>query len=94
MTFSSLTRRDFVKATTAGAGLLAAPAFLSARNLNEKLNVAFIGVGGRGGRNLKTMTTYDKVPVNVVALCDVDVRHLELQSNTFPQAKTHIDFRE
>ena len=87
-------RRDFVKTAAAGASLVAAPAVLSAHSQNEKLNVAFIGVGGRGGRNVKTMTSYSKVPVNVVALCDVDERWLELQSKEFPNAKVFKDFRK
>lgn len=90
---NQITRRDFVKTTAAGASLFAAPAILSATNQNEKLNVAFIGVGGRGGANLKAMTSYAKVPVNVVDLCDVDERHLSRQKEVFPQAKTYKDFR-
>ena len=35
------------------AGALASPAILRGRNLNEKLNIAVIGVGGRGGSNLQ-----------------------------------------
>ena len=35
------------------AGALAAPAIVRGRNLNEKLNIAVIGVGGRGGSNLQ-----------------------------------------
>ncbi len=34
--------------------LFAAPAILRAASANERLNVAFIGVGGRGGGNLKS----------------------------------------
>ncbi len=56
---------------SAGLGLTNAlpPKFSLAEPTNKKLRLAFIGVGGRGGANLKTMT---KDPdVEVVALCDV-----------------------
>jgi hypothetical protein len=92
---TKFTRRDFVKTTTAASlAPLAAPAILSARNLNAKLNVAFIGVGGRGGHNLKQITSFSEVPVNVVALCDVNGKNLETQANQFPQARTYRDFRQ
>ena len=47
------TRRQFGLAVAgAAAGVFAAPAIVRGRNLNEKLNIAVIGVGGRGGSNL------------------------------------------
>ena len=43
----TMTRREFV-GTVAAAGVIAgAPAFLRGRNLNDKLNIAFIACGGR-----------------------------------------------
>ena len=43
-----MTRREFVGGAMAAAGVVAgAPAFLRGRNLNEKLNIAFIACGGR-----------------------------------------------
>ena len=38
------------------AGRLAAPAFLRGQNLNNKLNIAFIGSGGRGSVSLAELT--------------------------------------
>ena len=46
------TRRIFIKKgliLTAGTALL--PSYLSSQNLNSKLNIAVIGVGGRGFDN-------------------------------------------
>ncbi len=73
-----LNRRDLLKATgTAAAGSFGAPLF--ARNLfaqesaNDKLNVAAIGVGGRGtgiGRQAAELG-------QMVACCDVDRRNAE-----------------
>ena len=51
---NQLTRRDFLAGTTASAGLLAATSWTVAdekrsQSPNEKLNIAIIGSGGRGG---------------------------------------------
>jgi predicted dehydrogenase len=54
-----------------------------------RLNVACIGVGGRGRDNLEGMK-----PQNVVGLCDVDDNRLAAAKAKFPQAKTHPDFRK
>ena len=63
----NLTRRSFIKqAGTAGLALASAPAILSARSPNEKLNIAIIGSGGRGASNLGDVSSE-----NIVALCDV-----------------------
>ena len=57
----------------------------------KRLRVAFIGVGGRGGANLQTI---GKLPdVEVVALCDVDSRHLASAHKHHPDAKSFSDFR-
>jgi predicted dehydrogenase len=59
---------------------------------SEKLNVAFVGVGGRGGSNLKD--TSDEDGVNVVGLCDVDKERLAGAGKKFPDAKTYQDYRK
>ena len=66
-----LTRRTFLKTTTA-ASALAFPAVLRAQqpgtpSPNNRLNVAIIGAGGRGGAAVTGMKDE-----NVVAICDVD----------------------
>ncbi len=44
-----LSRRQFLsQAAVAGAVTLSAPAIVRGRNLNDKLNLAMIGAGGRG----------------------------------------------
>ncbi len=87
-------RRSFLQTAAAGTVTLAVPNLVSARNLNSKLNVAFIGVGGRGASNLQSVTSFADVPVNVVALCDVNARNLAQQAERFPQARTYQDFRK
>jgi predicted dehydrogenase len=50
---SKLTRRSFVKTTAgAAAAFTAAPAILKAQGANEKLGVAVVGAGGRGGSHI------------------------------------------
>ncbi len=52
-----ISRRDFVRgAIAAGALTSGAPALLRGRDLNSKLNIAFIGAGGRGRANLNELT--------------------------------------
>ena len=75
---SKLSRRDFLKsATIAGAGLAITPEILTASKSkfkrhkpNGKLNIAFIGVGGRGRWHLTNVSKYKDV--EITAICDVD----------------------
>ena len=67
-----VTRRDFLK-TTAAASALAFPAVLKSQPAGtpsplNRLNVAVIGAGGRGGAALEG--TRDE---NIVAICDVEI---------------------
>ena len=56
---------------------------------SEKLNVAGIGVGGRGAADINACEGE-----NVVALCDVDSRQAGGTFKKFPNAKVYKDFRE
>ena len=60
-------RRSFIKHTSAlSSGLLILPSLYSF-SANNRLNIAVIGVGGRGRAN------WSRVPQeNIVAMCDVD----------------------
>lgn len=83
-------RRQFAKTVTGMAvGAFAMPAVVRGRGLNEKLNIAVIGVGGRGGSNL-----HDVSSENIVALCDVSERALERAAMSHSQAKRFRDFRK
>lgn len=79
-------RRAFLGA---GAASLAAPAVLRARNLNDKLDVAIIGCGGRGGSNMRSVSSE-----TIVALCDVDQGNLRRAERQHPKAKKFVDFRK
>src|SRR5437868_14890919 len=67
----TLNRRSFIGRAMALATSVWISASTSAepkrRSANDKLNLGFIGVGGRGWNNLQALSGE-----NVVALCDVD----------------------
>jgi predicted dehydrogenase len=98
-----MTRREFVGGAVAAAGVLAgAPALLRGRNLNDKLDIAFIACGGRGSTNISELTITPgrgATPAaphpdeNVVVLCDVDQNALDAASQRFPRAKKFNDLR-
>ena len=88
-TSAKLSRRQFVAAAAAtGAWTFGAPAIVRGQNLNEKLNMAVIGVGGRGGSNLGAVSSE-----NIVAVCDVNESHLNRAGATHPKARQAVDFR-
>lgn len=85
-----LSRRRFLATSAMGAAAtFAAPAFLRAKDPNEKLNIAIIGCGGRGGANLNEVAGE-----NIVALCDVNGNTLGKAGERFPAAQKFTDFRE
>jgi len=85
-----ITRREFVGGALTAAGVVAgAPALLRGQNLNNKLNLAIIGAGGRGGANLKGVASE-----NIVALCDVNRLAVDAAAQQYPQAKKFSDLRK
>jgi predicted dehydrogenase len=87
---SRSSRRQFLThSAVAASSLLAAPAIVRGTNLNEKLNIAIIGCGGRGAANLAGVSGE-----NIVALCDVNDAAVAAASQKHPQAKKFADFRE
>ena len=76
-------------AAAGGAALFAAPAILRGQNLNEKLDIAVIGSGGRGGANLQSVASE-----NIVALCDVNEGNLNRAAQPYPNAQKFVDFRK
>ena len=88
---SRINRRRFL-ATSAvvAASPFAAPAILRARGVSEKLNIAVIGSGGRGGANLDAVVGTE----NIVSLCDVNENNLGRASAAHPKARKVVDFRK
>jgi len=83
-------RRQFLASSAvAASSLMAAPAIVRGTNLNEKLNLAIIGCGGRGAANLAGVSGE-----NIVALCDVNDAAVAAASQKHPGAKKFADFRE
>lgn len=85
-----INRRSFLKTSAAvgAAATISAPAILRGHNLNERLDIAMIGLGNRGQRN----TGYFQGE-NIVALCDVNAEKTGLASKFFPKARKATDFR-
>jgi predicted dehydrogenase len=85
-------RRQFLKsAAAAGTGLviLRSGALAGPNAPSNKLNVAMIGTWGRAHAHFGSVSSE-----NVVALCDVDERHLADAARRFPKAKRYIDWRK
>lgn len=91
---STFSRRNFIGTTaTALAGFSIVPsqalAGLGHIPPSDKLNIAGIGIGGKGNVNLRNMPGQ-----NIVALCDVDWDYAKRVFDTYPKAKKWKDFRE
>ena len=89
-----VSRRVFVKNTAIGTlGLMILKNSYSARTYaaNDKLNIALIGVGGRGRWFVGTIP---RLGQNVVAMCDVNDRKAALSFKELPKAKKFSDFRK
>src|SRR5262249_7292152 len=86
-------RRDFLKQTSlAGVGFWVAGGLTLAdsKSPNEKVNIACIGVGGKGSSD----TDHAGEVGNVVALCDIDDNTLGKKAATFAKAAKFNDFRQ
>lgn len=98
MSGTRITRRGFLVGAAAmalAAGCTTtgkmgkAPAYLSTKSPNEKINVAGIGVGGKGHSDISHCEGE-----NVVALCDVDGKQAAKAFEKFPNAKRYKDYRK
>jgi predicted dehydrogenase len=87
-----ITRRDFVGSAAAVAAftivrrkVLGGPRHIPP---SEKLNIAGVGIGGRGAGDL-----HECGSENIVALCDVDDKYAARVFKKYPNAKKYHDFR-
>src|SRR5258708_5083654 len=94
MAKSNVHRRDFLKTTAAGAAALSLTAVSASRVLgaNERIGVAFLGVGGRCQAHLDIINklTKENKGVAPVAVCDVWDGSDEVQKGgrgLYPSAK-------
>ncbi len=86
-------RRQFIQQTSlAGIGFWVAGGVTlgAAKAANEKLNIAGIGIGGKGDSDINQAGNHG----NVVAICDIDDNTLNKKAARFPKAKKYNDFRK
>lgn len=96
-----VTRRNFLRtAALASAGAAMGTVNLNAasnarvKGANEKVNIAFVGIGNRGEQ---IISDFEKTNmINVVALCDIDMgaNHTKKVMGKYPKAKQFQDFRQ
>jgi len=88
-----ISRRRFLADSAAVAAFTVVPRYVlgGPRNIppSEKLNIAGVGVGGRGAGVIDGVSSQ-----NIIALCDVDAKHAAGTFNRFPNAKKYRDFRK
>ena len=89
-----VTRRSFIGQTAVSiAGLTILPSHvvsgLGYIPPSDKLNIAGIGIGGKGRVNLQNMAMQ-----NIVALCDVDWDYSSKVFDAYPNAKKWKDYRK
>lgn len=86
---NSISRRRFLRSTAAmAAGTAIIPNLISC-SPSRKINIAIIGVGGRGKAQWSECTEE-----NVVAMCDVDQQRAREGFNAYPNAKKYKDYRK
>ena len=86
-------RRTFVKSALVGGFTVWAGRGASGQEKvspNNQINIACIGVGGKGESDTADANTHG----NVVAICDVDSRTLASAAAKYPKAKTFSDYRK
>jgi predicted dehydrogenase len=88
-----ISRRRFLTDSAAVAAFTIVPRYVlgGPRQIppSEKLNIAGVGVGGRGANVIDGVSSQ-----NIIALCDVDAKHAAGTFNRFPNAKKYRDFRK
>jgi Oxidoreductase family, C-terminal alpha/beta domain/Oxidoreductase family, NAD-binding Rossmann fold len=90
---SKMSRRTFIGNTAKAAAVITiVPSHvvsgLGHKAPSDKLNIAGIGVGGKGRDDLLNLESE-----NIVALCDVDWKYAQKCFETFPNAKKYKDWR-
>lgn len=90
-----MNRRFFLKqAAVTAAGITIVPNTVLGKSFghtspSDKLNIAGIGIGGVGRRNLRNMDSE-----NIIALCDIDWKYADKTFKDYPKAQKFRDWRE
>ena len=89
---NTISRRSFLAKSSTVAAFSIVPSYVLGGPENtppsEKLNIAGIGVGGKGASDIDCVASQ-----NIVALCDVDWKKASHTFNKYPKAKQYKDFR-
>ncbi len=88
-----ISRRRFIRSAGAAVGaftivprhVLGGRGYVAA---NDKLNIAVIGIGGKGKTDTRELSSE-----NIVALCDVDFGHAAKVFEEYPKVKRYKDYR-
>ena len=86
-----LSRRGFLKSSFVAAAPLVFSSRCYGESPNEMLNLAAVGVGGKGWSDLESSAR--GMNVRVVALCDVDANNLGRAAEKYQDAATFADYR-
>jgi predicted dehydrogenase len=85
-------RRLFLQSTALGAVGFSAPAILRARNLNERVRVAVIGMGGRASSHTESLIELEQekeVGVELAGVCDCDQTKLGQAAEAWSKRAGH-----
>lgn len=90
---SHVSRRNFIKGAGALGAFLILPAWCAGKGLgpNDRLNVAVVGVGGRGRASVDAIASLKNA--RLVALCDVDDTSAADTFKHYPDVPRFKDFR-
>ncbi|MCC8036145.1 MAG: Gfo/Idh/MocA family oxidoreductase [Rikenellaceae bacterium] len=94
MSGKKISRREFLTRGAAGlAAMTVVPSTVLGKAAgktapSDKLNIAGVGIGGRGGAVVKALDSQ-----NIVALCDVDWKYSQNMFDRYPDAKKYWDYR-
>ncbi|MHC4204983.1 MAG: gfo/Idh/MocA family oxidoreductase, partial [Planctomycetota bacterium] len=89
---SGMTRRQFLSSAASMTAFTIVPRHVLGGSgktpPSEKLNIANIGVGGKGFDDVRNVMSE-----NIVAICDVDTKHAAEAFKMFSEAKKYSDYR-
>jgi predicted dehydrogenase len=89
---SMLTRRTFLRRTTAAAAALSFPAVVRSANPNSNLQIVAVGCMGKGLSDIAETGSHPKA--KFVAFCDVDTERFREADKKFPNTPHYQDWRE
>ncbi len=92
MILPTLTRRSFIRRSTAAAAALSFPAILRSANPNSNLQIVAVGCSGKGLSDIAENGSHPKA--KFVAFCDVDTERFREADKKFPGTPHYQDWRE